>query len=62
MTRTELVARINAEQAYDQDYVDLMKNRWGADLERLDGRTMVDVLSHLLGRKLTHHTRTQAGA
>ena len=62
MTRPELMARINEEQAYDQDYVDLMKKNWGADLERLDGRTMADVLSYLLGRKLSQHTRTQAGA
>jgi len=62
MTRQELISRINEEQKYDQDYVDLMKKRWGADLEQLDGRTMVDVLSYLLGRKLSQHTRTQAGA
>lgn len=62
MTRPELMARINELQQYDQDYVNHMKKVWGADLERLNGRTMVDVLSHLIGRKSTQHTRTQAGA
>jgi hypothetical protein len=62
MTRPELMARINELQEYDQLYVEQMKKAWGSDLERAEGRLMADILSYLLGRRLTQHTRTKAGA